>query len=97
MLEFTGTAFLVSASGALLTNRHLALPWEEDSSVEFMLEQGLEPEFRHHVGSGLNARLGKVPEIKLIEDEVILIHEGNKNTSLHDLDVLFANNELQLD
>ena len=44
VLEFTGTAFLVSAGGTMLTNRHLALPWEQDSSLEFMLEQGLEPE-----------------------------------------------------
>ena len=27
--EFTGTAFLVSEDGALLTNRHVALPWED--------------------------------------------------------------------
>jgi predicted NBD/HSP70 family sugar kinase len=50
----------------------------------------LEPELRYHINAGLTARLGAVPEIKLIEDEVILIHEGNKNTSLHNLDVLFA-------
>lgn len=43
LLEFTGTAFLVSSSGALLTNRHVALPWEEHGSLEAMLAQGLEP------------------------------------------------------
>ena len=52
----------------------------------------LEPEFRFHVNAGLNARIGKSPEIKLIEDEVVLIHEGNKNTSLHNLDEVFAYN-----
>ncbi len=43
LLEFTGTAFLVSDSGALLTNRHVALPWEEDASLEIMTEMGMEP------------------------------------------------------
>jgi S1-C subfamily serine protease len=28
---FTGTAFLVSGDGLMLTNRHVALPWEDDS------------------------------------------------------------------
>ncbi len=50
VLEFTGTAFLVSAGGALLTNRHVALPWEEDSSVELMLEQGMEPVLTRFLG-----------------------------------------------
>ena len=50
VLEFTGTAFLVSASGALLTNRHLALPWEDDASVELMREQGMEPVLTRFVG-----------------------------------------------
>ena len=43
LLEFTGTAFLVSPDGALLTNRHLAQPWDEDGTLELMLEQGMQP------------------------------------------------------
>ena len=50
----------------------------------------LEPELRFHINAGLNARIGALPEIRVIEDEVNLIHEGNKNTSLHHLDVMFA-------
>lgn len=49
-LEFTGTAFLVSAGGALLTNRHVALPWEDDSSLEAMREQGMEPVLNRFIG-----------------------------------------------
>ncbi len=49
-LEFTGTAFLVSAGGALLTNRHVAQPWEDDSSREAMLEQGMEPVLLRFIG-----------------------------------------------
>lgn len=41
--QFTGTGFVVTTTGALLTNRHVALPWEFDASVEALGEQGMEP------------------------------------------------------
>jgi len=41
--EFTGTAFLISANGILLTNRHVAMPWEDDTSVERLMAKGMEP------------------------------------------------------
>ena len=41
--QFTGTAFVVSSNGALMTNRHVAKPWEDDTSVESLVEQGMEP------------------------------------------------------
>ena len=41
--QFTGTAFVVTDTGALLTNRHVALPWEDDANVEALGEQGMEP------------------------------------------------------
>ncbi|MDH3219046.1 MAG: trypsin-like peptidase domain-containing protein [Gammaproteobacteria bacterium] len=41
--QFTGTAFLVSPDGVLLTNRHVALPWEDDSGLAALVEQGMEP------------------------------------------------------
>jgi len=47
---FTGTAFVVSASGALLTNRHVARPWEDDTSDEALLEQGMEPVLIKFIG-----------------------------------------------
>lgn len=40
---FTGTAFVVSADGLVLTNRHVALPWEFDEAAQQVLSQGLEP------------------------------------------------------
>ncbi len=49
-LEFTGTAFLVNASGALLTNRHVALPWEDDASLEAMRAQSMEPVLIRFIG-----------------------------------------------
>lgn len=47
---FTGTAFLVSSSGALLSNRHVALPWEDDASLEELLRQGVEPVLIKFIG-----------------------------------------------
>ena len=52
--QFTGTAFAVDVGGegdggddggggVLITNRHVALPWESDANVEAMAGRGLEP------------------------------------------------------
>ena len=48
--QFTGTAFIVNAKGALLTNRHVAKPWEDDTSNEALFEQGMEPVMIKFVG-----------------------------------------------
>jgi S1-C subfamily serine protease len=42
--QFTGTAFVVGRPGALVTNRHVALPWEKDASAEMLSGEDLEPE-----------------------------------------------------
>ncbi|MBI5410834.1 MAG: trypsin-like peptidase domain-containing protein [Nitrospirae bacterium] len=42
-VNFTGTAFLVDARGFLLTNRHLARPWEMDQSAGELIQTGFEP------------------------------------------------------
>ena len=47
---FTGTAFVVSKGGALLTNRHVALPWEDDTRVEALIASGMEPFLIKFVG-----------------------------------------------
>jgi serine protease Do len=41
--RFTGTGFAVGEKGALITNRHVALPWEYDASAEKAAMQNLEP------------------------------------------------------
>ena len=41
--QFTGTGFAVGNSGVLVTNRHVALPWESDANVETLAGQDLEP------------------------------------------------------
>lgn len=41
--RFTGTAFVVTAEGTLLTNRHVALPWVYDGAAQTVISQGFEP------------------------------------------------------
>ena len=41
--QFTGTGFAVGDSGTLVTNRHVALPWEIDADVKALAIQDLEP------------------------------------------------------
>jgi S1-C subfamily serine protease len=41
--QFTGTGFAVGDNSALISNRHVALPWENDASAETLAGQGLVP------------------------------------------------------
>ncbi len=41
--QYTGTGFAVEDGAALITNRHVALPWENDASAKALTSQGLEP------------------------------------------------------
>jgi len=47
--QFTGTAFIVNANGTLLTNRHVALPWEVDTGT-LITELSLQPELIKFIG-----------------------------------------------
>jgi DNA-binding response OmpR family regulator len=42
-LDAFGTGFLVSASGQILTNHHVAEPWWQNDDLKEMVDQGLEP------------------------------------------------------
>lgn len=42
-VRFTGTAFVAGPDGVLLTNRHVALPWEDELSMPPIRSLGLEP------------------------------------------------------
>jgi len=42
-LQYTGTGFLLADARVLVTNRHVALPWEDDPGAEALATQGLEP------------------------------------------------------
>lgn len=41
--RFTGTGFVVGEKGAIITNKHVALPWEFDASADMAALQSLEP------------------------------------------------------
>jgi S1-C subfamily serine protease len=41
--QFTGTGFAVENGSILVTNRHVAMPWENDSDVKALTGQGLQP------------------------------------------------------
>lgn len=43
MFRTTGTAFVVDAAGTLITNRHVALPWEHGMAMRAMASLGVRP------------------------------------------------------
>jgi len=47
---YTGTAFVASDAGHLLTNRHVALPWFYDQAAQQIISQGFQPVMRRLVG-----------------------------------------------
>lgn len=47
---FTGSAFVAEAGGILLTNRHVAEPWEFDRNAQALIQQGLTPVMHRFVG-----------------------------------------------
>ncbi|MCP5072393.1 MAG: hypothetical protein GY947_03755 [Rhodobacteraceae bacterium] len=42
-LQFTGTGFVVGGAGLLVTNRHVAQPWEQNTGTDAMVRLGVTP------------------------------------------------------
>ena len=49
-LQYTGTAFVVGAQDILITNRHVAVPWENNPAHEQFEAMGLTPKFERFIG-----------------------------------------------
>ncbi len=47
---FTGTGFVATDDGLIVTNRHVALPWEFDETAQAVIAQGFEPQITRFVG-----------------------------------------------
>ncbi len=45
-VEYTGSGFLATAAGHVITNRHVIAPWLEIEPVVKLIERGAKPEFR---------------------------------------------------
>ena len=48
--ETTGTGFIANQDGLILTNRHVALPWENNQAVAGFVERGVVPRMWRFVG-----------------------------------------------
>lgn len=66
---FSGTAFVATNDGLLITNRHIALPWEFDDGAKALVEQGYTPVMRGFVGYLAGAKEPFEVELVVASDE----------------------------
>jgi len=79
--QYSGTAFVISAQGALLSNRHVALPWYKNTKIP--ATQGMQPKLLKLIG--YMPGIEKPCPIKLLKasdtaDLAILACSGLKDT-----------------
>jgi S1-C subfamily serine protease len=69
---YTGTGFLVSSAGLLLTNRHVAIPWEYDPTAKMVVEEGFAPVMRRFRGFFAEEQSAFDVELLRVSDEADL-------------------------
>lgn len=68
----TGTAFVVGAEGLLLTNRHVARPWEHEKPAQDLVGRGYEPRLERVVAYLPGFAEGQEAETVVVSEEVDL-------------------------
>ncbi len=80
-VQFIGTGLFVGKSGALITNRHVGMPWESDASAEAFAAGDLEPVMMKFI-SYLPGQAEAVPVALLLASEsadlAVLIREDTR-------------------
>lgn len=69
---FTGSAFVVSEDGWLLTNRHVAEPWSDNPNAQALREHGLIPVLERLVGYSANVGESFTLSLVAVSDEIDL-------------------------
>ncbi len=70
--QFTGTAFVIGDQGVLVTNRHVALPWEKDANVGALADQGLEPVMIKYIAYLPDHKTADIVELVRVSEEADL-------------------------
>ncbi len=90
--QFTGTAFAVGSGDLLVTNRHVARPWENDANIVGMAEQDLEPAMRKFIFYRPGRPQAVEVELLRVSDDVdlALLRHGDEPGALTGLNLAAA-------
>ncbi|GJL82177.1 MAG: hypothetical protein DHS20C01_18110 [marine bacterium B5-7] len=86
---FTGTAFVINDEGVLLTNRHVALPYENDERHEELTHDGLEPVINRFIGylPGVSEPFEIATLIASDSADLALLQCGGITNNIHPIEI----------
>ncbi|NQV98737.1 MAG: trypsin-like peptidase domain-containing protein [Rhodospirillales bacterium] len=70
--QFTGTGFIIGTDGTLISNRHLAVPWENDATIAVLRTQGLEPQMIKQIAYMPGRKSATAVELVRVSDDADL-------------------------